>query len=68
MSRGFRESQYQTYCEHPLWEIYEYAGFEYEVEHPNGGLRLTPVPGQHPAAYKDRHIRNATQQYREDHK
>ena len=55
MSRGFRET-------------YEYAGFEYEVEHPNGGLRLTPVPGQHPAAYRDRHIRNATQQYREDHK
>jgi hypothetical protein len=44
-------------------EIYEYAGFQYTVTHAEGHVILTPVLGQHPAASKEKHIRNATECY-----
>lgn len=50
----------------PKQEVYEYAGFQYVIEHRDGGdVVLTPVLGQHLAAYRDRHIRNAKQMYLE---
>ncbi len=52
----------------PLGEIYEYAGFTYLVESKSGGgVKLIPAPGQHPAAYKEKHRRAALECYLEDH-
>jgi hypothetical protein len=45
-------------------EIYEYAGFRYFlIFRENGQLIMDPVPGQHPAAYKEKHRRAAAEQY-----
>ena len=43
---------------------YEYVGFRYVIDHgPNGWLVATPEPGQHPAANKEKHRRNAVEQF-----
>lgn len=48
--------------------IYEYAGFQYEVtETEYGKVILKPVSGQHPAASKDKHLRAATELFLEHH-
>jgi hypothetical protein len=44
-------------------EIYEYAGFRYVVTHTEDHVTMTPVPGQHFAAARERNIRNAIQMY-----
>ena len=41
-------------------EVYEYAGFQYRVTRAEDGTpTLTAMPGQHSAAYKDKHLRAA---------
>lgn len=47
-------------------EIYEYAGFKFIVTHVHDEFSLEPAPGQHPAAYKQKHRMAATQCYAED--
>lgn len=47
-------------------ETYEYAGFVYEVIHDGETVRLTPIPGQHSAANKEKHIRAARECYKQD--
>jgi hypothetical protein len=49
-------------------ETFEYAGFQYTVDHTAGFVFLTPVAGQHAAAYKTKHLRNAMQAYRDAQK
>lgn len=45
-------------------EEYEYAGFRFHIVYrENGTLIMDPVPGQHPAAYKEKHRRAAAEQY-----
>lgn len=46
--------------------IYEYAGFQFEIETEHGRTIATPLPGQHPAAYKEKHARAAVEQYEDD--
>lgn len=47
---------------------YEYAGFIFLVSRDEEGkLVLTAAPGQHSAAYKDKHRRAAMSCYNEDH-
>jgi acetamidase/formamidase len=48
--------------------LYEYAGFKYLIRKIDGVVSLTPAPGQLGAAAKERHIRNATECYLQDHK
>lgn len=41
---------------------YEYVGFRYVIEAPdNTHILATPLPGQHPAAAKDKHRRAAVE-------
>lgn len=49
---------------------YEYAGFIFEVIRDVTGKMtdLVPAEGQHQAAYKDKHRRNARECYRQDHR
>ncbi len=47
---------------------YEYAGFRYRMVEEGGRFRAIPLPGQHPAASKDRHRRNAESQFAEEKK
>jgi hypothetical protein len=53
-------------------EIYEYAGFRYTVVRGDGrdkgDIEMVPVVGQHKAAWKDKHTRNARECYLEDQK
>lgn len=42
---------------------YEYAGFQYRVN-PDGSM--TPLPGQHPAAGKPKHLQAARDCYLQD--
>jgi hypothetical protein len=44
--------------------IYEYAGFRYKIE---DGFAV-PLPGQHPAANKERHKMAAMECWRDDNK
>ena len=46
---------------------YEYAGFIYDVKIVDGKVTLTPKPGQHIAAQRERNIRNATECYIDEH-
>lgn len=48
--------------------VYEYAGFQYDVYKVGIGVELRPVPGQHQAAQKERHVRAARDQYKQDHR
>lgn len=48
--------------------IYEYAGFLFEIESESGRTLATAVPGQHPAAYKEKHAHAAAEQYDDDQK
>jgi hypothetical protein len=43
--------------------IYEYAGFLYDTEN-----NFAPIAGQHKAANKEKHRRNARACYEEDNK
>lgn len=50
---------------------YEYAGFRYTATRvtPDGGIPfvfLTVVPGQHQAAYKEKHLKAALECFLED--
>lgn len=46
---------------------YEYAGFQYIVTEEGGKITAAEaLPGQHPAAYKDRHRRSAIEQAQDD--
>jgi transposase len=45
---------------------YEYAGFKYEVTTEDGDVVMTPIPGQHHAAWKERHRRAAKECYLEE--
>lgn len=49
-------------------DVYEYAGFKYAIERDANGkaVGMSPVPGQHPAAMKGTHRRNALAMYLED--
>ena len=47
-------------------DAYEYAGFKYIPVHKGNGIVMEPVPGQHKAAYKEKHRQAALQQYLED--
>jgi len=48
-------------------ETFEYAGFEYTLgENTHGEPVMIPVPGQHPAASKDKHCRAALEEYQAD--
>jgi len=49
-------------------EIYEYIGFLYLVEKDGDDVRMVPLEGQHRAASKAKHIRNARFAYLEDPK
>jgi hypothetical protein len=49
-------------------EVYEYAGFMYLIHKQDGKISMEPVPNQHPAASKEKHIRAAVEQYNQDHK
>ena len=42
---------------------YEYAGFTFLI---NGEGKLVPAPGQHRAAYKQKHRMNAQSMYEEN--
>lgn len=46
---------------------YEYAGFLYTIDGTLRRLTATPLPGQHPAANKERHRRAAVEQFVQDH-
>lgn len=46
---------------------YAYAGFQYEIiQLDNGKFSATPLPGQHPAAAKEKHRRAALENFIED--
>lgn len=46
---------------------YEYAGFRFNVTISEGdGVIMTALPGQHSAAYKDKHLRAAYNCFIED--
>ena len=47
---------------------YEYAGFKFDVVESCGKVILSPVPGQHQSAYKDKHLRAAREMYITEHK
>ena len=48
-------------------ELYEYAGFQYRVEHePGSRPKMIPVAGQHHAASKLKHLFAAAECYLED--
>lgn len=50
-------------------EVYEYVGFKYEVKKDDyGAIILSPMPNQHPAAYKSKHLINAMDMYHNEHK
>jgi len=44
-------------------EEYEYAGFRYTMVPMYGSWSVIPHDGQHPAANKDRHKRNALEMF-----
>jgi hypothetical protein len=48
--------------------IYEYAGFRYTIEQRKGDdwLKAYPLPGQHPAANKDKHRRAAVEMFKQE--
>lgn len=41
--------------------VYEYAGFQYSITNIADRPIAIPVPGQHPAAYKEKHRRAAVE-------
>lgn len=43
--------------------IHEYAGFKYIMTLEDGRYRATPVEGQHPNVWKDKHRRAAVETY-----
>ena len=43
--------------------IYEYAGFLYRIDGTLRHMTATPMPGQHPAANKEKHRRAAVEQF-----
>jgi hypothetical protein len=48
---------------------WEYAGFWYVIQRAaDGSVTAEPEPGQHRAAYKDKHRRAAIETYAEAHK
>lgn len=50
-------------------ETYEYAGFIYRVTiFDNNNFVLTAIEGQHPAAKKERHIKNAAISFEAENK
>ncbi len=46
---------------------YEYAGFQYKVTQSGRVTLLAPVPGQHAAAGRDKHMRAALECWYADH-
>ena len=46
--------------------IYEYAGFRYTITTDGNHLRAAPLPGQHRAAAKDKHLRAAVECFMQD--
>lgn len=46
---------------------YEYAGFLYTIDGTLAHLTATPKPGQHPAAGREKHRRNAISCFLHDH-
>jgi hypothetical protein len=47
-------------------ELYEYIGFKYIIKRIDASYSIEPLPGQHRAAAKEKHRRNALQCYLED--
>lgn len=47
---------------------HEYAGFLYTIDGTLRNLTATPLPGQHPAAAKDKHRRAAVETFLQEHR
>jgi hypothetical protein len=48
-------------------EIYEYAGFKFQIVNRGDRLEMVPLPNQHHAAYRERHSRAALAEYLSAH-
>ena len=46
---------------------YEYAGFRYVIDRTLSRLVATPAPGQHKAAWKEKHRRAALSCFMQEH-
>lgn len=47
--------------------VYEYAGFQYKVTQVDRSTFLAPIPGQHAAAGREKHLRAALECWFSDH-